>query len=292
MTTKPTDSAAIPDASALQPATSDNQLALLTQLGELQPVAERPADLNPNDRTGTEGITADEIRLPRLAIAQGLSPQMIPTESSFIKGLSLGDLFNDVTNQIYQQPLIVVPIMRNVVRIEFDPNDKKVPLDMHVPVGDPRLDWTAKTPGGKKDTPPRATEFFEFVCLVLEKNKLPELVMLSIKATNKYQRKAATDWTTYIAMRNAPIFNGMYAVSTKFEKGKAKDGQDTNFGVYIIKNAGFVPTDKPAGQALLAFARKKHEELSNKVIDVNRSGDDDDITFDTKAIEAGTDPGM
>lgn len=279
---------------ALQPRTGDDQIALLTQLGDLVPVAERPADLDPNDRTGTEGITADEIRLPRLAIAQGLSPQMIPTEASFIKGLSLGDLFNDVTNQIYSQPLIVVPIMRSVVRIEFDPNDKKVPLDMNVPAGDPRLEWTSKTPGGKKDQPPRATEFFEFVCLLLEKNKLPELIMVSIKATNKYQRKAAVDWNTYIAMRNAPIFHGMYAIASKFEKGKAKDGQDTNFGVYIIKNAGFVPTDKPAGQALIAFARKKYDELNNKVIEVSRTGDED-ATFDVAAIERGSapaDPGM
>jgi len=286
-TTKPAEE------TALQPRSNDDQVALLTQLGDLVPAAERPSDLDPNDRTGTEGITADQIRLPRLAIAQGLSPQMIPTESSFIKGLSLGDLFNDVTNQIYTQPLIVVPIKRDVVRIEFDPTDKKVPLDMNVPAGDPRLEWTAKTPGGKKDTPPRATEFFEFICLLLEKGKLPELVMVSIKATNKHQRKASTDWNTYIAMRNAPIFHGMYAIQTKFEKGKAKDGQDTNFGVYIIKNAGFVPTDKPAGKALVEFARKKYDELNNKVIDVTRTGDED--SFDVAAIEAGKpagDPGM
>lgn len=275
---------------------------LMTQFGDIAGVTERPEDVDPNDLAGTEGIEPDQIRLPRLAIAQGLSPQMIPSESSFIKGLVLGDMFNDVTNEIYGAgPLTLVPIGRRVVRIEFDPNDKKVPIDMEVPAGDPRLSWTASTPGGKKDTPPRATEYFEFVCLLLRPSKAPEVIMVSIKATNKYQRKASKDWLTFISMRGAAIYRGLYTIISKFEKGKTKKGEDTNFGVFVVRNAGFIPTNIPAGKALVDFAKSQYERLNGKTIVVAREGGGDDNDFDTAAMDAagaktGTssveDPGM
>lgn len=268
----------------------DASLSLLLQSAELTGVAELPADADRNDLSGTEGITQDEIRLPRLAIAQGLSPQMIPTESTYIKGLTLGDMFNDVTGEIYGSgPLIVVPLVRHVTRIVFDPKDKKVPLERDVPANDPRIGkWTwstaeLKASGVRADVPPVVTEFVEFVCLLLNKGKLPEPIMVSIKTTNKYQRKTAVDWTTYISMRGAAIYRGMYAISSKFEKGVSKDGADTNFGVFTVKNAGNIPSEKPAGKALVEFAKSYHERLNGKTIVVNRDGGDD--TFDTEALE-------
>lgn len=285
---------------AVRPAQAD--MALLSQLGDLAGTLERPADADPNDLAGTEGIEAKDIRLPRLAIAQGLSPQMLPNEPTYIKGLTIGDMFNDVTGQIYGPgPMIVVPIIRRVVRIEFDPNDKKVPLDMNVPAGDKRLEWTASTPGGKKDTPPRATEFFEFVSLLIQKDRAPETILVSIKATNKDMRKAAKDWTTFIAMRNAAIYRGLYALQTKFISGTNKKGESVNYGVLTVRNAGWIPTDKPAGLALLEYARQKYEQLKDKNIDAQKGregGVDDPDTFDVDAIERSTpgapapDPGM
>jgi len=294
----PKDQAATSTEVPVVQSSPENQMALMAQFGDVTGVAERPEDVDPNDLAGTEGIEPDQIRLPRLAIAQGLSPQMLPTESSFIRGLVIGDMFNDVTNEIYGAgPLTLVPVGRRVVRIEFDANDKKVPLDMEVPSGDPRLQWTASTPGGKKDLPPRATEFFEFVCLLLRPGKAPEMILVSIKATNKYQRKAAKDWLTFISMRGAAIYRGLYTLMSKIEKGKTKKGEDFNIGVFIVRNAGFIPTNIAAGKALVEFAKQQYERLNGKTIVVNREGGDD-TEFDTAAMDAapvgaGTeDPGM
>ncbi|KKM78483.1 hypothetical protein LCGC14_1359440, partial [marine sediment metagenome] len=73
---------------------------------------------------GTEDITADDLKLPRLAIAQGLSPQMLPDDSAHIEGLKLFELFNDLTDEIYGKgPLTFIVGRRQVKRIEFDPED-------------------------------------------------------------------------------------------------------------------------------------------------------------------------
>jgi hypothetical protein len=242
----------------------------------------RPKSLS-DDRSGTEGITIDEVTLPKLVIAQGLSPQLVPTEGVFIKGLTIGEMFNDVTGTVYGNgPLTVVPVKRHVTRIEFDPNDRKVPLDRDVPAGDPRLRWEG-------NNPPKATEFVEFVCLVLRDGVAPEKVVVSIKTTNKYQRAAAKLWTTLIVMREASIYSGLYTLVSKIEKGKNKAGQETMFGVFVVKNAGFIPVDTPQGLALYTYAKGFADSLAGKTVTVERDSVDEesaagDGSFDTSQM--------
>lgn len=267
---------------ALQTVDTNTDMTLM--FGDLEPVSQRPNDADPNDLAGTEDIGANEVKLPRLAIAQGLSPQMIPSESKYIPGLSMFQMFNDVTGEIYGMgPLTVVPVRRHITRIEFDPNDRKVPLDRDVPPGDPRTKWTASIPGGKKDIPPAATEFVEYVCMLLRPGKHPEPIVVSIKTTNKYMRAAADLWTTFVKLRGTAIYRGMYRITSKGEKGKTKEGQDTNFGVFVVKNAGFVPTATDAGKMLLEMAKQFHESLEGKIITINRADDPDE--FDPNTIE-------
>ncbi|MEN6605889.1 MAG: hypothetical protein ABFD60_01500 [Bryobacteraceae bacterium] len=256
--------------------------ALVASSEDMQGTMTRPEALDPNDRSGTEDITLEEIQLPRLAIAQGLSPQVIPTEGSFIRGLVIGEMFNDVTGQIYGNgPLTVVPVKRHITRIEFDPNDRKVPLDRNVPAGDPRLQWDG-------DNPPCATEFVEFVCLLLLPQAKPEKVIVSIKTTNKYQRQAARLWRTLIKLREGPICSGYYHLCSKLEKGKTKDGQDTNFGVFVVKNAGYIKLGTPYGDALFAYAKEFMAQIEGKEIVTEREAEEPagpvDTSFDTRGM--------
>jgi len=252
---------------------------LTTAFDEIQGVAERPKSFDSSDMSGTEDIALNEVRLPRLAIAQGLSPQLVPDEGSYIKGLVIGDMFNDVTGEVYGRgPLTLVPVLRHVTRIEFDPLNKGVPLDRNVPANDPRMMWI-------DNKPPRATEYVEFASLLLRKGKKPEKLIVSIKTTNKYQKKAAELWTTLVVNREGAIYTGMYNLSSKMEKGKNKEGQDTLFGVFVVKNAGFIPTDSPAGQMLREYAKEFHLAIKGKNLQTQREIEGEDETFDAEALE-------
>lgn len=256
---------------------NDNLAIFSNPALELTAVATRPEGL------GTEGlgeIRADELRLPRLAIAQGLSPQLVPDDASYVPGLVIGQMFNDVTLDIYGQgPLVVVPVKRSVARIEFDPNDRKVPLDRNVPWNDPRMQWDG-------DNPPRATEYQEFVCLVLRKGMVPDKVVVSIKTTNKQQRDAAKLWTTYIANRGSDIYSGMYELSTKIARGKNKKGEPTMYGHFVVKNLGFVPKDTPMGAAVFALAEAFAQQLKTVDYSTNREGNEDETEFNTQQYDA------
>lgn len=243
----------------------------LTVLGNITGVTERPKSLDPNDRSGTEDIGRDDIRLPRLAIAQGLSPQMTPGDGQYIPDLKLFDMFNDLTGEIYGKgPLTFVPVRRDIRRMQFKPRkDGGGLIDADVPIGDHRLLWTKDDQGNS--VPPVATTFVEFVILLIRTGKKPEPIVLSIQQTNKWNTRASDRLQTFIKMRESTIYAGLYTVDTLTP---AKNDKGT-FGVPVCQNAGYIPKDTPAGNALFEYAKRWHEELKDKHYDINRSPDDD-----------------
>ena len=242
--------------------TPDDQSLMLTTpvVGAL----ERPKSIAIGDRAGTEDIGVDDIRLPRLGIAQGLSDQINPESSAYVDNLKLFDMFNDLTGELHGRgPITFVPVKRDVRYIEFDPENRGVPLDMNVPANDPRTQWTKDANG--KSVAPRAMRFVEFVVLMLSPGKLPEPIVISIKETNKFNRRAAEQLTAFIMYRQAPIYAGLYTVTSKSEKN-----DKGTFGVYVMKNAGWIPKDTPGGAALYEHCKLFSDSLANKTIVIQR----------------------
>lgn len=242
-----------------------------------------PAFMDQNNRDGLEDIGADEIKLPRLGIAQGLSPQMDESSSAYIKELKVNDMFNDLSGEIYGRgPLTFLPVLRGVRFIEFDPDNRGTVLDMNVPPTDPRTQWTTDEEG--KRVPPRATKFVEFVGLLVHENREPEIIVLSIKDTNKFNRRAHDRLTMFIKMSNRAIYSAMYEITSKPEKNDSG-----TFGVFIINKKGLVQD-----QELYENARGYHHALKGKTIVVNReatpeddaagSGEGGDTSFDTSGM--------
>lgn len=251
----------------------------LVPAGGFTGIAERPKSIDPNDRRGTEDIGMDELRLPRLAIAQGLSDELKETNANRIEGLKPYDFFNNMTGEVYGRgPLTIIPIRRDVRRIEFIPRSEGGGIrDMNVPKGDPRLRWTGT---GDDRKPPLATEFIEFPCLLLRPNMAPEPSVLSIKMTNKWNRRSADQLTLFIKNKNAPIFAGMYLIESKpINNGKGE------FGVPIPKNAGFIPKDTPIGAKIYKLAEDIATSWEGKKVAVDASLAPDADDFDPEQLE-------
>lgn len=249
-----------------EPAVQNDDLMVT---GNITGTLDRPKTLA-DDHYGTDTIGADELRLPRLACAQGLSPQTTEGSSTYIDGLRPIDLFNDLTSEILGRgPITFVPVRRDVRRIEFRPRaEGGGVIDMDVPPGDLRLKWTGI---GADRQPPAATRFTEFIVLLLRPGKRPEPIVLAIKDTNKFNRRAAEQLTSFIKLRDASIYAGMYTVSSIAEKN-----DKGTFGVYVIKNAGFIPVDTPAGRKLYDYAEGFAKSLEGKKVVVDREPGIDD----------------
>ena len=72
-------------------------------------LAERPAFMGDKGR-GSEEVTINDVTIPRLSMVQDLSPQRKKNNAEYIEGCEEGMLFNTVTNQLYVDPVLFVPV--------------------------------------------------------------------------------------------------------------------------------------------------------------------------------------
>lgn len=288
-TAQPTTETVAPGSSV--PATTSAAPPATTAPGGLELFSsDRPDFIPEGDTTGTEGIGVDDIRLPRLAIAQGLSHEMTPGDAKYIEGLTMFDLFNDFTQERYGKgPLTFVVIRRDVRRIEFKPRSEGGGVvDMNVPANDPRTMWTDDPDDPTKRIPPKATKFNEYVIWLLKPGvPEPETILLSIKDTNKFNRKATTDLNGFIkshaskGKKSVPIYGVAYAIHVVPEKN-----DKGTFGTPVIKQAG--KDGKPAfitNQDFFAAAAKYELSLRGKNIVTDRTPGEDDMDFEAISAE-------
>jgi hypothetical protein len=228
---------------------------------------DRPAFI-PASTEGREHITRADIRLPRLALAQGLSPEIDSGHAKFIRGLANGEMFNDLTQVNYGKgPLEFFIVRADPPRwVEFFPRDEGGGVkDLNVPANDPRTAFRVGEDGSS--LPPIATMFYDYV-LLLEPNKEP--ITLSLKSTGI---KAARTLNGLIQMRNSALYAGKYVVTA----GKETNKKGT-YSVYIIKNAGWVKDQAEAEQL-----RQAHEAFKDKSIEFDREPGVDEPTHDGPA---------
>lgn len=60
---------------------------------------------------GSEGVSTQDLVIPRLEIIQDLSPQRKKTEPEYIEGAEEGMMFNTVTKELYPAGVIIVPVL-------------------------------------------------------------------------------------------------------------------------------------------------------------------------------------
>jgi len=68
---------------------------------------------------GLENARPEDFQIPRLQIAQALSPQLLRSKPEYIAGLMVGQFFNTVTQEIYGDSVQVIPVKFSVSRLRF-----------------------------------------------------------------------------------------------------------------------------------------------------------------------------
>jgi hypothetical protein len=241
----------------------------------------RPTFLPQHDARGTEHLTKDDMQMPRLALAQQMSPELVEGDPKFIDGLKSGQMFNSLTGHIYGKGPIEFTILRaDPPRwVEFVPREEGGGVkDPNVPHNDPRTQFTTDAAG--KSVPPVATMFYDFVVLLLDNM---EPVALSFKSTGL---KVARQLNSLMKMRNAPCFAGKYKLGTTM----AKNAQGV-FSVYTVSNSDIASPHSavgPDGKLLTGWvnepifkqAEQLFEAFKDKVLVIDRdqaAADPDDM---------------
>jgi hypothetical protein len=216
-------------------------------------------DAEAGNRAGLDHLQQSDLKMPRLALAQKMSHEVDPDDPRYIDGLRVGDLFNDLTQMVYDQPLEFTVVRADAPHwIEFLPRTEGGGVkDMDVPEGDPRTLFTKDANG--RSIPPVATKFYDFVVMLLPSQ---EVVSLSLKSTGI---PVAKQLNALMVMRNAPCYSGKYALTS----GEGKNAKGV-FKVYRVKNAGKTNDEDRA------VAAQMYQNLKGRIIDINRTPDADD----------------
>jgi len=216
-----------------------------------------PAFLEKYVGKGTEHFQKDDLQIPRLALAQGLSPQLNPEQPEYIKGLVIGSGFNNATNEIYDRgPWDIAIVKADRPRwVEFIPREQGGGIkDPNVPYDDPRTQWGAN---GEK---PIATKFYDYIIVFLDTK---ETIAISLSRTGI---KVAKKLNTMIYKRGPlPLFMGKYSARSVMVKGKKGD-----YATFAFVNDGFIEDEE-----MLKFLAEQFDTFKNKEVVIDREPGDD-----------------
>lgn len=232
---------------------------------------ERPAFV-PQGKAGTEHLKADDIKLPRLKIAQKTSPEIDKDNAAYIKGLEMGDYFNDVSQENYGRGPLTFTVVRGYAPkfIEFEPRGTGGSgggvRDMNVPAGDPRTQFTRDAEG--KSVKPRASKIYDFILVLHRADAKREMVTFSLASTGL---KVATLLNAFIAERQADVYFGVYTM-----QAVSKTSPNGPYYTHVVRNAGWI------AETEIEWFRSKFELLKEAQVDIRV---DDADSFDPETLE-------
>lgn len=240
---------------------------------------ERPAGRDEGE-LGTEGIGRDDILMPRIGIAQKMSPEIDPTnQARYIDGLTFTDFFNTQTKKnLGKGPLHFVILRRDDPRwMEWIPREQGGGIkDRNVKKGDPR---TKFGPNGEK---PIAAKYYDFIVLLLTgfdpADPMASIVGLSLTSSGI---AAAQKLNMLIGARGPKrICKGVYSLTSGHAVDKKSQGV---YATYNFNNAGWL---KP-GSAMEQLADELFEAWKDKHVSIDVEGDepDDPDSFEPAKFE-------
>lgn len=237
---------------------------------------ERPAGAD-EGTLGSEGMTKEDILMPRLGLAQKMSPEIDPTNAArYIAGLQFTELFHSISKKNYGKgPVYFTILRRDRPRyIEFNPIDQGGGIkDMNVPPGDQRTQFTTGTNGER--VKPVATMFYDYIVLLLNDlnmaDPMQNIVALSMKSSGI---KAAKQLNLLIQQRGKKLLcKGVYKLTTNSATDKKTQGV---YAIYEVNNAGWLVPDSDVEK--LAISQFHAWEDKSVIIDrdVTPEADPDD----------------
>ena len=150
-----------------------------------------------------EGATFDssEMQIPFVRILQAMSPQLKKREAEYIEGSEEGDLFNNVTMELFvgEEGVNILPCYQTTKYLEFVPREQGGGYQGEISISDPVLQQTKRD--GGKEILPNGNELVksdQHFCLIVGEDGITQPVVVDMKST---QLKVSRQWKTKIAMQ-------------------------------------------------------------------------------------------
>lgn len=177
---------------------------------------------------------SSEMQIPFVRVAQSLSPQLNKKKPEYIEGLSNGDAYNNLTNQVWagEKGLVVIPCFQTTKYLEFVPRESGGGFRGEISASDPVLQRTSRN--GSKEILPSGNELVkadQHFCLIVDEEGMTQPVVIDMKST---QLKVSRRWKTNIHMQKVknpktgeiivpPVYATMWKLTTSEETNDKGD---------------------------------------------------------------------
>ena len=244
-------------------------------------------DLLENAGKGTENINQEDVRPPKMVLAQSTSSQRKRGSADYIDGLEEGFLFNDLTQEVYGEGPIRFSVVMNLGArgVQFKPMDEGGGvIDLNVPLTDPRMQFTDGANGER--VKPIATKYIDFLILVTQigddRLEFPSLCAWSLKSTGLKTAKELNSLMKAPLKIGQTVLTQPPAWAREYELSTAHVQKDTfSYYVYNLRPAAVTPPETRAFAAELyeSYAELKKEGRLDVAVDEEREpGSDDDLS--------------
>lgn len=206
-------------------------------------------------RQGSEDVQQNDLLMPRLGLAQALSPQLKKTNEAYIPGLEVGDFFNTATSEIYGKEVTVVPVKYFKQFIEFTPIEQGGGIvAQYNDITDVPAEDLKFGPNGEK---PKCTEFKNRLCLLVKDGRVDPIVV----STKSSGLKTMKLWNNKILQAGVAAIKQLW----KLESVSRSNGQQEWEGFRPV-SAGYTP------EAIYPAAKEFLASITGKTITLDTTG--------------------
>ncbi|WVR18107.1 hypothetical protein JXVLWARM_CDS_0056 [Burkholderia phage Bm1] len=202
------------------------------KVGGLAIATEAPDYVQKGNR-GSENVEASDLILPRLGQIQALSPQIKKSDAAYIEGAEQGQMFNNLTNEVYGTSVTFIPVLFRKEWVIF--KDRKAGggfFGAH-PTEKEALDAIAALPDADKLEAIESHNHIGYV--VTESGELQQMVFTCTKSKIKASRKL----NSLVTMAGVDRFAKAYTISSFEDKNSAGD----DYWNVDVKALGFLPKE-------------------------------------------------
>lgn len=210
---------------------------------------------------GSENVTMSDMVVPRLELVQSLSPCRKKTDPNYIEGCEEGDLYNNVTRELYGKSVVVVPVAYKKEYLLWKQRDKgggfKGAYETQEAAEHARdqLD-----DGDVIDVVDTAQNY----CLLINGDRIEEIVISMTKSKMKVARR----WNSMIRLAGGDRFSKAYRINTVEDKSEKGEFYNVN-----VVSLGYVSME------VFKKAEKMYESVMAGLVTADRGGDDIDGTI-------------
>lgn len=208
---------------------------------------------------GSEDVGAEDLVIPRLELAQALSPAQKKKDDAYIEGCEEGDLYNNVTRELYGDSVIVCPVMFKKEWLLWRDRQKDTG-GFHGAFPNKESAEEARQVLERPENV-EAVDTHQHYCLLIKENGSMEEIVISMARS---KAKVSRNWNSVIRINGGDRFSRQYKVSTFTDANNSGD----EFQNLKIENHGWVTEE------IYNAAEKLYEAIAEGRASADYSQDD------------------